>query len=164
MIQRTLVLIKPDGVKRSLTGEIISRFEKIGLKIIGMKMQYIDKEFAQKHYTEDISKRRGEKVRNNLLYYIASGPVIAICLEGVDVIEIIRKIVGDTEPKSAIPGTIRGDYSHVSYGYADDKNLPVKNLIHASANKEDAKNELKLWFGKKEIHDYKVDHEEHTLN
>jgi len=132
MIEKTLVLIKSDGVLRGLMGEIISRFEKAGLKIIGMKMQWIDKEFAQKHYTEDITKRRGEKVRTMLIDYVTTGPIVAIVIEGVDAIENVRKIVGPTESKSALPGTIRGDYAHMNYVYADssDENS-LKNVIHA---------------------------------
>src|SRR3989344_5068993 len=98
MIEKTLVLIKPDGVQRSLMGNIISRFENSGLKIIGMKMKWIDKEFAMKHYTEDIEKRRGKIVRDKLIDFITQGPVLAICLEGVNAIENTRKLVGDTEP------------------------------------------------------------------
>ncbi|MAF50985.1 MAG: nucleoside-diphosphate kinase [Nanoarchaeota archaeon] len=154
MIEQTLVLIKPDGVARGLIGEVISRFERQGLKIIGMKMQWVDKEFAGKHYAEDIVKRLGEKLRNFLLDFIVEGPVVAIVLEGVHVIENVRKIVGDTEPKGAQPGTIRGDYCHVSYDYADKEEKAIRNLIHASGNKEDAKNEIELWFTKEELHDY----------
>ena len=98
MIERTLVLIKPDGVKRSLIGECISRFERRGLKIVGMKMKRADKEFAMKHYTEDITKRRGEKVRNNLINFIISGPVVAMVVEGVHAVEAVRKIVGAPAP------------------------------------------------------------------
>lgn len=163
MMERTLVLIKPDGVQRSLTGEIISRFERVGFKIIGMKMVWIDKKFAEKHYTEDITKRRGEKVRNDLLKYIVEGPVIAIVLEGINVIENVRKLVGGTEPKSAPPGTIRGDYAHVSYAYADNKGIAIKNLIHASGDKKDAEYELKLWFSDKELHSYKNVHDVHIF-
>lgn len=161
MIERTLVLIKPDGVQRGLIGEIISRFEKTGLKVIGMKLQHIDRKFAEKHYTDDIAKRRGENVRNWLLEFITEGPVVAICLEGIEAIEIVRKIIGSTEPKAAVPGTIRGDYAHVSYGYADQKGIPIRNLIHASGNKEDAEREVPLWFSKNEIFDYSVSHEKH---
>jgi nucleoside-diphosphate kinase len=154
MIEKTLVLVKPDGVKRGLIGEIIQRFEKAGLKIIGLKLEWLDKEFAEKHYTEDITKRRGEKVRNMLLDYIVEGPVVAMVLEGIHAIEIVRKIVGDTQPKAAIPGTIRGDFCHVSYDYADKENIAVKNLIHASGDAKDAKHEINLWFKEKELHDY----------
>ena len=96
MIERTFVMIKPDGVERNLTGDIISRFEKVGLKIVGMKMCWVDKDFARKHYTEDITIRRGEKVRNLLVDFIKNGPVVAIVLEGVEAIEVVRKLVGST--------------------------------------------------------------------
>lgn len=159
MIQRTLVLIKPDGVRRSLVGEVISRFEKIGLKLIGLKMQIVDEDFAKKHYTDDISIRRGEQVRKNLIKYVQEGPVVAMVLEGIEAVETVRKIVGDTEPKKALPGTIRGDYCHVSYGYADKKEMAIKNIIHASGNQKDADYEVKLWFSDSELHDYKLNHE-----
>jgi len=155
MIQRTLVLIKPDGVMRGLVGEVIKRFENKGLKIIGLKMVCIDKEFAAKHYTEDISKRRGEKVRSMLLDYITEGPVVAMAIEGVDSINVVRIMTGDTEPSKAMPGTIRGDFTHHSFHYADGKEMPVKNIIHASGNAEDAEKEILLWFSIDELYDYK---------
>jgi nucleoside-diphosphate kinase len=155
-MEKTLVLIKPEGVQRHLVGKIISRFEDAGLKIIAMKQVWVDKEFAKKHYTEDIAERRGEKVREMLLDYITEGPVVAMVLQGVNAIENVRKIVGGTEPKSSPPGTIRGDFAHVSFAHADSNNIPVKNLIHASGNEEDAKNEVPLWFSEKEMHDYKT--------
>lgn len=156
MIERSLVLVKPDGVKRALIGEIIKRFEQRGLRIAGMKLIHIDKEFAKKHYTEDIAKRRGEKVRNWLLDYITEGPVVALCLEGVNAVELVRKIAGPTEPKEAVPGTIRGDFAHVSYSYADRNKKPIKNLIHASGSKEEAEAEVGLWFSESELFDYKT--------
>lgn len=155
MIQRTLVLIKPDGVQRGLVGETIKRFENKGLKIIGLKMVCIDKEFAAKHYTEDIAKRRGEKVRRMLLDYITEGPIIAMVLEGVDVINVVRIITGETEPSKAMPGTIRGDFTHHSIHYADGKEISVKNMIHASANPEEAEKEILLWFSIEELYSYK---------
>ena len=161
MIERTLVLVKPDGVQRGLIGEIISRFEKSGLKIIGMKLVHVNKEFAEKHYTQDIAERRGENVRNWLLDYVTEAPVVAMCIEGIEAIELVRKIVGGTEPKSALPGTIRGDFAHVSYGYADKENLPIKNLIHASGDKEDASKEVPLWFSESELFDYGLSYEKH---
>ena len=163
MIERTLVLIKPDGVKRALIGECISRFEKRGLKIIAIKMKWADKAFAMKHYTEDITQRRGEKVRNNLIDFIVSGPVVAMVVEGVQAVEAVRKIVGDTEPRSAMPGTIRGDFAHVSYNHADATNKAVANLIHASSSTEEAKQEIAIWFNDDEIHGYKTSHEEHVF-
>jgi len=162
-MERTLVLIKPDGVQRALTGEVIRRFERSGLKIVGMKMVWADEEFARKHYTEDIAKRRGEWVRKALLDYIVEGPVVAMVLEGISAIDVVRKIVGGTEPKTAPPGTIRGDYSHHSFAHADNKQISVKNIIHASGDENDAKNEIPLWFSPDEIHTYKTVHEMHVF-
>ncbi len=156
MIEKTFVMIKPDGVQRQLVGKITERFENAGLKIIGLKMVWVDEEFALKHYTEDISKRRGEKVRNFLVEFVKEGPVVAFVLEGVNAIENVRKIVGDTEPKKALPGTIRGDFCHVSYSYADSKDIAVRNIIHASGNKEDAEYEISLWFRPEELHSYRT--------
>ncbi len=164
MIERTLVLLKPDAVQRSYMGEILMRFERAGLKIVGMKMVWVDEEFAKKHYREeDIAVRHGETVWKNLLKGITQGPVLAFVLEGVDAIEIVRKMVGKTEPKSALPGTIRGDFAHVSYGHADGKGIHIKNLIHASADKNDAKLELGVWFEESELHTYKTVHDVHIL-
>jgi len=164
MIERTLVALKPDAVQRGLAGEIIQRFEKVGLKIVGMKMKWVDEEFAKKHYTEDISIRRGEHVRRYLVEFLLVGPVIAMVLEGVDAIEVCRKLVGSTEPKTAAPGTIRGDFSHVSYDYCDSKEMVVKNVIHASSDQNDAKHEIDLWFAKDELHDYKSVHDVHIFD
>ena len=163
MIQKTLVLVKPDGVQRGLIGESLKRFEQRGFKIIALKLVKVDEEFAKKHYTEDITKRKGEVVRQNLLKFITSGPVVAMIIEGVNAIENIRKIVGPTESREALPGTIRGDFTHVSYSYCDQKNIPIKNIIHASANEEDAKSEIELWFSQKEIVSYKRCEDEHIL-
>ncbi|MDD5651184.1 MAG: nucleoside-diphosphate kinase [Candidatus Nanoarchaeia archaeon] len=162
MIEKTLVLLKPDAVQRGLIGEIITRFEKMGLKIVGMKMFLANEKFASEHYS-DVKERRGEKVFMNNVKFLSEGPVVAICIEGVHAIEIVRKLVGATEPKAALPGTIRGDYAHVSYSYADEKNTVVRNLIHASSSKEDAEKEIKLWFKKDELYSYKTVHEKHTL-
>lgn len=162
MIERTLILLKPDCVQRGFIGEIITRFEKVGLKIVGMKMVYCTKELAGKHYF-DVEKRNGKKVFDNNVKFLTEGPIIAACLEGVSVIEIVRKMVGSTEPRASLPGTIRGDYSHVSYEQADIKNIAAKNLIHASSSKDDAKREIDLWFKKDELHSYKTVHEMHTL-
>jgi len=163
MIEKTLVLIKPDGVERGLIGEIISRFEKRGLKIAGMKMVRVNKKLAMKHYTEDITKRRGEHVRNRLMDFVVDNHVIAICLEGVDAVENVRSMVGETEPRSALPGTIRGDYSHISYKYADKKKIVVPNLVHASANKKEAEYEINLWFSQEELFSYENVHDKHVI-
>lgn len=163
MIERTLVLIKPDGVERGLVGEIISRFEKRGLKIVGMKMVRVNKKLAMKHYTEDITKRRGEHIRKRLMSFVIDNHVIAICLEGADAVENVRNMTGETEPKSAAPGTIRGDYSHISYKYADKKEIAVPNLVHASANIKEAEQEISLWFSQEELFNYDSVHDKHVI-
>ena len=160
MLQKTLVLIKPDGVERGLIGEIVKRFEQRGLKIVGMKMVHVDNSLAGKHYTESIAEKHGKRVRDYLTNYLTSGPVIAIIIQGSSAISIVRKIVGSTYPGEADIGTIRGDYTHASKEYVK-KNNQGHNLIHASENEEDAKKELSLWFSIDEIHEYKLSHEEH---
>jgi len=162
MIERTLVLIKSDGVQRALIGRIIQRFEDAGLKIVGLKMQHVTKDFAKKHYF-DVAERRGEKVLNSLLEYLSEGPVVAIVFEGIHAVELVRKIVGSTEPKSSPPGTIRGDFAHHAYDYADAKATSVRNLIHASGKIEEANYEINLWFTPEEIHTYKTVHEVHVF-
>ena len=165
MIEKTLVLIKPDGVQRCLVGDVIKRFENVGLKMIGMKMVWIDKKFAEKHYTEDITKRRGQKVRDMLLDLITMGPVVAMVLEGINAIEVTRKLCGITEPFAAAPGTIRGDFAHVNYRYADTiVDQAIRNIVHASGNKKEAKEEISLWFKKDEIHSYETVHDFHILH
>ncbi|MBI2547873.1 nucleoside-diphosphate kinase [Candidatus Woesearchaeota archaeon] len=158
MIQRTLVLLKPDAVERGLTGEILTRFEKVGLKTVGMKMVWIDRSFSKQHYSEHVEK----KFYPGLEAYITSGPVIAMVLEGVEVVDVVRKIVGETEPKKSLPGTIRGDYAHHSYAYSDQKGISIKNLVHASGSLREAKKEVALWFTDKELHSYKTVHEVHV--
>jgi nucleoside-diphosphate kinase len=151
MIERTLVAIKPDGVKRALVGEIIKRLETKGLKIVAMKMIWPTSEFAKRHYSAHLEK----PFYPSLERFITSGPVVAIVIEGISAVELVRKIVGGTEPKSALPGTIRGDYAHHSYSFTDKINKSIHNLIHASGNKEEAEQEIKLWFTYEEIHDYR---------
>jgi nucleoside-diphosphate kinase len=161
-MERTLVLLKPDCVQRCFMGRVIQRFEDAGFTIVGMKMVWADENLAGKHYGEDITKRRGAKVRSAMIKFLREGPVVAIALEGIDVIENVRKIVGGTEPKSANPGTIRGDFSHMSFKHADSVGKGVPNLIHASGNSSDAKKELKLWFKDKELHSYTTVHDLHV--
>lgn len=163
MIERTLILVKPDGVKRCLIGNIVTRFENAGLKIVGMKMVWCDKDHALKHYTEDITIRRGQFVRDKLVTFLTEGPVAAICLEGIDSVEVVRKIVGSTEPKAATPGTIRGDFAHMSYARSDDLKKALPNLIHASGNKEEAKSEISLWFNDSELHSYSTVHDAYVI-
>ncbi|MBR9701404.1 nucleoside-diphosphate kinase [Candidatus Pacearchaeota archaeon] len=164
--QRTLVLIKPDGVVRSLIGKIIMRFEDAGLKIVGMKMVWINEKFARKHYRADLDERYkeveekyGRNVRNELVRYIKEGPVIAFVLEGIDVIKVVRKITGSTYPNESPSGTIRGDFAHISKDFANANNVMVKNLIHASEDPEGAKIEIELWFSPEELHSYKTVHD-----
>ncbi|MAG50735.1 nucleoside-diphosphate kinase [archaeon] len=160
MIQRTLALIKTDGLQRSLVGEILSRFEKVGLKIIGMKMIQANKDLATKHYC-DIKEKHGERVFESLINYLTGSPVIAICFEGVDSINVVRKMVGSTYPNEALPGTIRGDFAHISKHYANGNKVKVSNLVHASASLEEAKSEVDLWFSNEELHEYKITSEVH---
>jgi len=162
MIQKTLVLLKPDAVQRCFVGKIIERFENVGLKIVGMKMIWIDKDHGKKHYF-DVEERHGKKVLNSLVDYLTEGPVIAMVLEGVSAVDNVRKIVGSTYPNEAMPGTIRGDFSHISKNYANANDKKVSNLIHASAKPEEAEYEIKLWFKPEEIHTYKTVHEIHVM-
>ncbi len=162
MIQQTLVLIKPDGVQRGLIGEIIKRFEQRGLKMVAMKMANVEKSLAEKHYTESITKKHGERVRDYLINYLTSDPVIAIIIQGSSAIETVRKIVGSTYPGEAAIGTIRGDFAHASKQYVK-KFQKGKNLVHASENEEAAKKEIALWFSVDEIHDYKLSYDEHII-
>ena len=162
MIEQTLILLKPDAVKRGLMGRIISRFEDAGLKVVGSKMVAIGEEFGKKHYS-DIAQRRGEKVLKVLLKFMTQGPVLALCLEGINAVENVRKMVGGTEPKSALPGTIRGDFAHVSFAHADREGKAIENLIHASGSVEEAKQEVALWFKAEELHSYKTVHEAHVF-
>ena len=157
--EKTLILIKPDGLVRNLAGKILTRFEDSGLKIIGMKMVHAKDELAGKHYREDIAERHGERVRNGLIKYIKEGPVIALVLEGVDAINVTRKIVGSTYPNESSPGTIRGDFAHISKDYANTNEINVRNLIHASADKTDSEMEIPLWFSPNELHTYKTVHD-----
>lgn len=163
-VQKTLIVFKPDAVQRGLIGEILTRFERVGLKIIGTKMIAPDREHYYKHYEEigQVITRRGEATFNNVLDTMNQGPVIAMVLEGVEAVERVRKLVGSTEPKSSAPGTIRGDFSHMSYGYADDTSKGIPNLIHASGDLADAEQEIPHWFSEAELYDYSVLNEKFT--
>jgi nucleoside-diphosphate kinase len=179
--ERTLVVIKPDGIQRSLVGEIIKRYERIGLKLIAMKMLVLDEEHIEKHYTLDPNWRRitGEKtikgyldkgltppdndplkitevILQNLKRYMTSGPVIAMIWQGAHVVQIVRKITGGTEPLTSDVGTIRGDYVLDSYQMSDRDKRAVRNLIHASGSVEEAEMEIKHWFKDKEIMGYNL--------
>lgn len=164
-IEQTLVLLKPDALERGLVGEIIQRFERVGLKISGMKLLVPSKEHASSHYTEDLAIRRGEHVRNLMIDMLTSGPVVAIVLEGIESVELVRKMIGATEPKSSAPGTIRGDYAHVSFKHVDEHNSKLYNLIHGSATVEEAQAEIAVWFKPEElVADHEPTYTQHTLN
>lgn len=153
-MQRSLVLLKPDALDRGIVGEIITRFERVGAKIVGMKLLVSDRDTAMQHYTDDLAQRRGERVRELMISMITMGPVVAIALEGIDIVEVVRKMIGSTEPKSAAPGTIRGDYAHVSFAHADAKNIGIFNLIHASGSVEEGESEVAVWFKPEELLSY----------
>ncbi len=163
-VEKTLVLFKPDAVQRGVVGEILTRFERVGLKIVGTKMIAPDRDHYYKHY-EDIGKmvtRRGEDTFNITLDLMLQGPVIAMVFEGVEAVALVRKLVGTTEPKSAAPGTIRGDFSHMSYGYGDATKQGIPTLIHASGDLADAEKEIPHWFSEDELYDYSVLNEKFT--
>ena len=179
MTERSLVLIKPDGVQRALVGQIIDRFEKCGLKIIGLKMVLATKELAGQHYADDkgwllsvgekalaAAKKRGEKmdetaleigqrVRKQLMDYLTISPIIAMCIEGHNAVEKVRKISGFTSPQDADPGTIRGDLAIDSFKLSDSSNRPIQNLVHASGEIDEGEREIKVWFADEELFDWK---------
>lgn len=163
-IERSLIIFKPDAVQRGIVGEIMARFERAGLKIIGAKMLQPSNDHYFTHY-ETIGKmvtRRGQKTFDATLAMMSEGPVIAFVLEGIEAIAIIRKMVGTTEPKSALPGTIRGDYAHMSFTHADANEVGVPNLIHASGDAGDAAQEIAHWFSESELFSYETAHEKFT--
>lgn len=162
-LQRTLVLLKPDAIHRGIVGDIMHRFDRVGAKMVGLKMLVSDKDTAGRHYTDDLAKRRGEKVRKIMIEMITSGPIVAIVYEGVEIVEVVRKLVGATEPKAALPGTIRGDFSHISFEYANAKEIAVGNLVHASASPEEAESEIAVWFKEEELVSHMPDYTKHTL-
>ena len=179
--EKTLVVIKPDGIQRGLIGEIIRRFENVGLKLVAVKMTTLTPDFIEKHYTVDPEWRRitGEKtiknykdkglipphddpykiteiILGNMKKYMSAGPVIAMILEGAHAIKIVRKLVGGTEPLTSDVGTIRGDYVLDSYQMSDTDGRSIRNLIHASGSIEDAEKEINLWFSPEEIVNYRL--------
>jgi len=162
-MERTLVLLKPDALDRGIVGEIITRFERVGAKIVGMKLLVSELDTAQQHYTEDLTARRGEHVRKMMIDMLISGPIVALALEGIEIIEVVRKMVGAPEPRAAAPGTIRGDYAHVSYKHADAHKIGVFNLIHASSSPEDAASELAVWFKPEELFVHEPSYTKFTL-
>lgn len=191
--ERTFVMVKPDGVMRGLIGDIISRFEKSGLKVVAMKMQIPTEEQVLKHYpssdkawvsrlgektmmgmsevegldvmelfgTEDKSEI-GEGIVKSLIQFLRSGPVVCMIIEGVQAINMVRKIAGHTLPYKADIGTIRGDYSIDTPIIANVQKRAIHNVMHASENAGEAEHEIKLWFGNEPIHDYTLT-DEYTM-
>lgn len=165
-METTLCLIKPDGVRRGLVGEILQRFERMGLKITAMRLLTPDADLAGRHYTyEDIAVRHGEAVRNSLIAFITSGPVVAFAVEGISAVENVRKLCGATEPLKSAPGTIRGDYAHHTFAASKQVGESIRNLIHASADVNDAARELALWFQPSDYVTYRrADQNEHFFD
>lgn len=182
--ERTLVVVKPDGIQRSLVGEIIKRHEQVGLKLVGIKMMVADAGHIEAHYTLDPAWRKvtGEKtiagykdkglvppsedpfeitakILEGLKKYMVAGPIVAMVWQGAHAVKIVRKLVGSTEPLASAPGTIRGDYVLDSYQMADTDGRAVRNLIHASGSPEEAEAEIKHWFKPEEIIDYRLQQE-----
>lgn len=184
-MEKTLVVLKPDAILRGVGSEILSRFEKAGLKMIGAKMVTVTKELAEKHYPSDRHewieqighktlanykkleadvkkllgtddpKEIGKMARVWLLEYITSGPVLAVVFEGPHAVDLVRKIVGHTLPLESAPGTIRGDYSFDSSLLANTAKRAIKNLVHASGSLDEADYEIPLWFEPSELVKYK---------
>lgn len=152
-VERTLVLLKPDAVARGLVGRVLSRFEDQMLKIVASKMVWMDADLTRRHYF-DLEDRFGPDVYNAMAKFMQSGPVLALVLEGVEAVACVRKLVGSTYPDQASPGTIRGDFAHMSQAYANEHGLAVANLVHASGNRDEAAQEIDVWFTKEEIFDY----------
>lgn len=160
-MERTLIILKPDTIQRGLVGEVMSRFERAGLKIVAMKMVAPDELHFHKHY-EGISSlisRWGEDIYNVTLSQMTETPVIVFVLEGVEVVAHVRKMVGTTDPKDSAPGTIRGDFTHITRAYTNPRGATLPNILHASGNPEEAAQEIKLWFTDEEIYgDYETAH------
>lgn len=179
--ERTLVLIKPDGIQRSLIGEIIRRYERSGLKLVALKMFVPTKEQIERHYTLDPNWRRitGEKTLKSyrdkglvppvedplevtrvllerLAHYMTSGPVIAMVWQGAHAVAIVRKLTGSTEPLSSDVGTIRGDFVLDSYQMTDADSRCIRNLVHASGSPAEAREEIAHWFSSNELVNYRL--------
>lgn len=164
-LERTLIIFKPDAVQRGIVGRVLSRFEDVGLKIVATKMANPDKDHYYHHY-ETIGKmvsRRGEAQFQVQLGAMQEGPVIAMILEGVEAVALVRKLVGATNTKEAAPGTIRGDFAHASLDYVNSHNVALPTVLHASGDVEEAKDEITHWFGDDEIYSgYQTVHEYYT--
>lgn len=182
--EKTVVLVKPDGVKRGLIGEITSRIERRGLKVIALEMIWATKEQMEEHYPKDKKwvSRLGEKTKENykkygfdikeelgtddsyevgqlirewLIDYVTSGPIVKMVIKGIHAVDMVRKIAGNTVPAHSEMGTIRGDFSVDSPTVANRSKRAVRNIVHASETQEEAEHEIDFWFSPEEIHDYK---------
>jgi len=183
--ERTLVIIKPDGIQRSLIGEVIKRYERSGLKLIGLKMMVATPEFVEKHYTLDPTwrQRNGQKTIDaykskgltppsedplevnavtleKLKKYLSCGPIIPMVWQGMHAVGVVRKITGGTEPLTSDVGTIRGDFTIDSYEVADIDSRSTRNIVHASGSPEEAEGEINLWFKSEELVNYRLVGEE----
>jgi len=176
--ERTLIILKPDAVQRSLIGEVIKRFERTGLKCTAMKMIMADEATLLKHYNKDdewflkkgtravedlkahdlpVEKEAieyGKDMIRTIVKYMTAAPVIIMILEGSKAVDVVTKLVGTTEPSTSDVGTIRGDYTIDSYGHSAYENRAVRNLIHSSDVPQEAEREIALWFKDEEIMDY----------
>ncbi len=163
-MEKTLIIFKPDAVKRGIVGEIVTRFEKVGFKIIGLKMLKPDYDQYHEHYEGigTLKTRKGKDIFESTLEEMQEGPVIVMALEGIGAVDSVRKMVGDTEPKTALPGTIRGDYAHVTFNHAHNTGRGVANIVHASADLSEANKEIKHWFKDSELYSYEAVHEHYT--
>ena len=160
-MEQTLIVLKPDTIKRGLVGEILERFERAGLKIVAMKMVEPDYEHYYHHYEKigEMISGRGQKAFDVTLEFMQDGPVIAIVLEGAKSVSLVRKLVGTTAPEDALPGTIRGDYAHMGFSYSDEVGMGIPNMIHASGDPKEAEQEIAHWFSGTEIHEYMTVHD-----
>ncbi len=188
-VQQTVVLVKPDGMKKRIVGDVISRFERVGFKMVAMKLVWVTRDHVGKHYKDekeyligvgnntlgdykkygldpnenlgtDDPYEVGKMIRNANMDALSSGPLVAILWEGLDAIQVARKMVGATNTSIAIPGTIRGDYSADLFIQATMKKRPIRTLVHASGNVEEAEFEKKLWFKNEEIFEYRMPDED----
>ena len=194
MMEQTLVLIKPDALARGLAGEIIGRFERVGLKMVAAKMLQADADLINRHYPTSRQEfivgmgektlannekmgidtqavfgtsdphELGLKIQQYNVDYLQKGPVWALVLAGPSAIAIVRKLRGNTLPSDAPPGTINGDFSFDSSHFANSRKRSLYNLVHASGNAEEAVFEINLWFKPEELYDYKAVHQSHMID
>lgn len=166
-IERTLFIIKPDGVERGVVGKIITQLEDRGLKMIALKMTRVTPELAEAHYAdmaERLSKKGldGKTIKRQMVEFFLSGPVVAMVIEGVKAVEYVKRLSGSTYPNESDFGTIRGMFAHVTRLHANESGLAVRNLVHATNPDENPSREIGLWFTPEEIIDYRTAQESHT--